>query len=420
MTTVEGALLGVYAYVVGWWVVRYGMVALALRWLDSLTLRSPRYDQPDPPLVSAIIPARNEERELAGCLASVQAQSYPNLEILVVDDRSTDRTGAIARAMAAEDGRVRALSVASLPEGWTGKSHALHVAAAQARGEWLWFLDADTRHEPASLAIVLEYARAHGAALASLLPEMRCVSFWERAVQPLMGVVLMRSFPLFLVNRDGFPLAFANGQFILIRRSAYDAVGGHAAVRDRFVEDIHLARRVKALGLPIRVAIGVGISSTRMYSSLPELIRGWSRILYDAVGRRALPLLWKIVEPLIFTQTVFAASALAVVLLALGRRDAYSLGLLGLALLHLVLQYAVMVRFYRLQSPKLARATLWYPLAVFVSDWILLQALRMCWTGRVRWRGTEYGPAERAVPVNPVRSAPRSDRRTAADGRRSG
>src|SRR5262249_12933295 len=149
----------------------------------------------------AIIPAKDEEAALGDCLASVQSQTYPNLEILVVDDRSTDGTAAIVRRAAASDPRIRLISINHLPPGWTGKTHALHVASAQARGEWSWFLDANTRHHPDCLAIVLNYARTHDAALASLVPEMRCESFWERAVQPLAGIVLMRSFPLFLVNR---------------------------------------------------------------------------------------------------------------------------------------------------------------------------------------------------------------------------
>ena len=126
----------------------------------------------------------------------------------------------------------RLIAIEELPAGWTGKTHALHVAAGEAAGEWFWFLDADTRHAPECLSIVLEYARAHGAALASLIPEMRCETVWEAVVQPLEGIVLMRSFPLFLVNRDTSPRAFANGQFILIHRPAYEAAGGHFAVRD--------------------------------------------------------------------------------------------------------------------------------------------------------------------------------------------
>ena len=111
-----------------------------------------------------------------------------------------------------------------------------------ANGQWLLFLDADTLHAPESLEIMMEFARSHGAVLASLLPELRCETFWERVVQPLAAITLMQSFPLHAVNNDRSPLAFANGQYILIERTAYDAAGGHQGVRDRFVEDIAIAQ----------------------------------------------------------------------------------------------------------------------------------------------------------------------------------
>ena len=160
------------------------------------------------------------------------------------------------------------LTIEELPPGWTGKTHALHRAVAEASGEWLWFLDADTLHAPDGLSILMEYGRAEGAAMVSLLPELRCETFWERVVQPLGGIVLMQSFPLHVVHRDDSPLAFANGQYILIRRDAYDDAGGHEAVKDRFVEDIALADRVKRKGYRIRVALIRGIVTCRMYASL--------------------------------------------------------------------------------------------------------------------------------------------------------
>jgi glycosyltransferase involved in cell wall biosynthesis len=318
---------------------------------------------------------------------------------LVVDDRSTDRTAEIARAAAAADPRVRLISIEDLPPGWTGKTHALHVSAREARGEWYWFLDADTRHEPDSLSIVLEYARSHDAALASILPEMRCESFWEEVVQPLAGIVLIQSFPLFWVNDPRSKLAFANGQYILIRRDAYDASGGHEAVRDRFVEDIYLAKNVKAAGYAIRTAIAPEIGSTRMYTSLPQLIRGWSRILYDALGRNPRKLLVQGLDPLFFSQSAHVALVVALVLLAIGRRDPFTWWLLGLSVAHHLLAYTVLRRLYVLSVPR-TRHVWWYPVAGIVLDVILYRAIQMCVTGRVTWRGTAYaGP-----------STPRGDR----------
>jgi glycosyltransferase involved in cell wall biosynthesis len=406
MTPSQQTLLWVYAAIIAIWPVRHAVIWLITRRLDILTPESPQYEGPEFPLVSAIIPAKDEERTLADCLASVGAQTYPNLEILVVNDRSTDGTAAIAGEFAAADPRVRVITIESLPHGWTGKTHALQVAADQARGDWFWFLDADTRHAPENLSIVLGYARAEGAALASVLPEMRCESFWENVVQPLAGIVLMQSFPLFLVNNDRSRLAFANGQYILIERSAYRAAGGHHAVRHWFVEDIGLAGRVKEAGRPIRVAVAQGIGSTRMYASLGQLVRGWSRILYDALGRNPWRLLGKLLDPLVFSQTAHVALAASLALLALGRSTPFALWLLGLSLAHHWLAYTVLRRLYRMSVPGRDYAA-WYPVANLVLDWILIRAIRSCLTGHVTWRGTAYGPSSavtRPIP-QPVSKA---------------
>jgi hypothetical protein len=407
MTPTERTILWIYIAVVAVWPIRYIVLSWALRRIDLLTPRSPRFEPPDAPLVTAIVPAKDEESSLGDCLASVCAQTYPNLEIIVVDDRSSDKTPEIARSFAESDSRVRVITITELPAGWTGKTHALQVASAEARGEWFWFLDADTRHAPENLAIVLEYARAQGAALASLLPEMRCETFWEQVVQPLAGIVLMQSFPLFWVNDDRMKLAFANGQYILIRRDAYAAAGGHEAVRDRFVEDIAMAGRVKALGLPIRVAVALGIGSTRMYASLGHLVRGWSRILYDALGRSPWRLLGKVIDPLVLSQSGHVALVAALVMLARGEAGPFPAWLLGLSLAHHALQYIVLKRLYVLSVPG-TRSVGWFPLANLVMDVILYRAIVMCLTGRVTWRGTAYGPSAAASRLvsSPAGEAP--------------
>jgi chlorobactene glucosyltransferase len=404
MTHTQQVILWAYAAIIVIWPIRHLVLWIFERKLDFLTPSSPRFEAPNPPLVTAIIPAKDEELTLSECLESVCAQTYPNLEVLVVDDRSTDATASIARGFAARDGRVRLISITELPEGWTGKTHALHVAAALARGEWFWFIDSDTRHTPDSLSIVMEYARARRVSMASLLPGLRCETFWERVVQPLLGIVLMQSFPPPFVNRSSSSVAFANGQYILIERSAYEAAGGHHAVRDRFVEDIYLARRVKATGRRIHLAMGREISSTRMYTSLPQLVHGWSRILYDALGRRLLPLVISALDPLIFSQTAHVALVAAVVMLALGVPGPFPLWLLGLSVVHHLFNASVLARVYRMSTPS-ARGVLWYPLAGLVLDWILFRAIAMCLTGRVTWRGTSYGPASTSTPLAP---SPRS------------
>lgn len=399
MSATERTILWVYAAIIAIWPIRHVALWWIFRQIDILTPSSPRLSTLDSPLVTAVIPAKDEEKTLPGCLDDVRRQDYPRLEIIVVDDRSTDGTGAIAQSAAANDPRVKVLTITDLPEGWTGKTHALQVAADQAAGDWLWFIDADTRHAPENLAIVMEYARSQGAEMASLLPEMRCESFWESVVQPLAGIVLMQSYPLFRVNNDRSPLAFANGQYILIHRSAYVAAGGHTAVRDRFVEDIALAGRVKALGLPVRVAVAREIGSTRMYSSLEQLVRGWSRILYDALGRNPWRLFGRLLDPLVFSQSGHVALVVAIVLLAAAPSRPFAWALLAMSVVHHALTYTVLRRVYHMSVPR-SRYVGWFPVANLVMDVILLRAIRMCLTGRVTWRGTDYGPA--VAPARPV------------------
>ncbi|HEV3120884.1 MAG TPA: glycosyltransferase family 2 protein [Isosphaeraceae bacterium] len=392
MTHTEQVIIWAYVAIIAIWPLRHFVLWLFERKLDFLTQRSPRFDAPNPPLVTAIIPAKDEELTLSECLESVCAQSYPNLEVLVVDDRSTDATASIAREFAARDPRVRLMSITELPAGWTGKTHALHSAAAAAQGDWFWFIDSDTRHTRDSLSIMMEYARSHRASMASLLPGLLCETFWEKVVQPLLGIVLMQSFPPPFVNRSSSRVAFANGQYILIERTAYEAAGGHYAVRDRFVEDIYMAKCVKATGRKIHLAMGREISSVRMYTSLPQLVRGWSRILYDALGRRPIPLVIAVLDPLIFSQTAHVALVCALVMLVVGVPGPFPIWLLGLSVVHHLFNASVLARVYRMSTPT-ARGVLWYPLAGLVLDWILFRAIAMCLTGRVTWRGTSYGPA---------------------------
>jgi len=390
MTGTQAAILWIYAAIIAIWPIRLLVLEIIVRRQEVLSTESPPYDHPHPPLVSAILPAKDEEANLAECLLSVCRQTYPNLEILVVDDRSTDRTGEIARGIAATDPRIRVFTIDRLPPGWTGKTHALHHAIPFARGHWLLFLDADTLHAPASLSIMMEFARSHGARLVSLLPELRCETFWEQVVQPLGAITLMQSFPLHAVHSLRSPLAFANGQYILTERAAYDAAGGHAAVRDRFVEDIAIAQRLKDLGLPIRVALVRGIVSCRMYASLDQLMKGWSRILFDALGRNPWRLIGKLLDPVIFCQSGHLALAAALVLLAIGHSPPFALSLASLSLIHHALMFLVFRRVYNMTVAH-SRYAPWFPIANLVVDLILLRSIRMCMTGNVSWRGTDYG-----------------------------
>jgi glycosyltransferase involved in cell wall biosynthesis len=227
------------------------------------------------PEVSVIIPARNEEASLGDCLQSLLTQAGVRYEIIVVDDGSTDHTRAIAESCSS----VRVISPGLLPEGWTGKNNAVVAGAAIAKGDWLLFTDADTVHLPGSLARALAEAKEHGVDMLSYSPEQIAITFWEKAVLPVVFAELASQYPPELVSDPASPIAAANGQYILIRRQVYEAVGGHRAIADNLLEDVALARAVKGVGGKLRFRYGSDAVRTRMYRNFRQLREGWTKNL---------------------------------------------------------------------------------------------------------------------------------------------
>ena len=229
------------------------------------------------PTLSVIIPARNEEACLGDCLHSLVAQSGIAFEIIVVDDHSTDRTREIAQSFPKE--QVRVIEAGPLPTGWTGKNHAVATGARSAHGEWLLFTDADTVHLAESLARAVAEVQEHNAELLSYSPEQIAVTFWEMATLPVVFAELARQYPPSIVSDPGSAVAAANGQFILIRRETYEAVGGHAAIAGEILEDVALARVVKRSGRKICFRYAPDAVRTRMYRNYPQLRDGWTKNL---------------------------------------------------------------------------------------------------------------------------------------------
>ena len=228
------------------------------------------------PLVSVVVPARNEEACLGSCLASLAAQQGVAWEILLVDDGSTDGTRSIAEGFPG----VRILAAGPLADGHSGKCNAVQSGANAARGEWLLFTDADTVHEPGSLARAVAEAEQHEVALLSYSPRQEVRGFWERAVMPVVFAELASRYRPREVCDPALPsVAAANGQYLLIRREAYDAVGGHASVAHTLLEDVELARAVKRSGKRIRFRYGGDAVRARMYRSFAELRDGWTKNL---------------------------------------------------------------------------------------------------------------------------------------------
>ncbi len=262
--------------------------------MDSSLPAAPQFTIPGflTPEVSIIVPARNEEACLGACLESLTAQTGVPFEIIVVDDGSSDRTREIAESFAG----VRLISPGSLPEDstgktWTGKNNAVVAGVRTARAQWLLFTDADTVHLPGSLSRALAEAKNERADLLSYSPEQVVVTFAERAVMPVIFAELAVQYPPRKVreqnsgqssrkgSRIGSGIAAANGQYILVRRAAYDAVGGHAAVATEILEDVALARLFRDAGQRVYFRYGGDAVRTRMYRNWPQLREGWTKNL---------------------------------------------------------------------------------------------------------------------------------------------
>lgn len=232
------------------------------------------------PKVSVCIPARNEETNIRRCVEAALRQDYPDFEVIVLDDRSTDSTLTLLKEIASRDSRLLPISGSDLPEGWAGKPHALYQASALAKGEWLCFVDADTFLAPNALSAVYAKAIKTQADLFTVMTKQILGSFWERTVMPLVMTALSVGFSPRKVNDPSRRDAVANGQFIFIKRSIYDLVGGHEKIKDQIVEDKALSENVKWNGHRLVVANGMQLISTRMYTSLETMWEGWTKNIY--------------------------------------------------------------------------------------------------------------------------------------------
>ncbi len=246
---------------------------------------------PSWPMVAVLVPARDEEANLRRCVTSLLAQDYPNFNVWVLDDASTDATPRILAELAAGEPRLHVIQGAPLPSGWLGKNWACHQLAGHVPTEihLLLFVDADTWHAPTMLRHAVAALQAYKADLLSVLPQQETRTLAEMLTVPLLPWALLSHFPLWLTRRLRWPrLSAAVGQHMLWRRSAYQRIGGHKAVRDEVAEDLALARRSSALGLRVLLATGRGEVFCRMYRTPAEAIAGFGKNLFAVFERRLL------------------------------------------------------------------------------------------------------------------------------------
>jgi hypothetical protein len=347
------------------------------------------------PTVSVIVPARNEEACLGACLESLEAQAGVGFEIIVVNDASTDHTREIAGSFP----RVRVVDADIPPSGWTGKNNAMAAGARFAGGEWLLFTDADTVHRPGSTARAVAEAKQHGAVLLSYSPEQEVHGFWEKAVMPVIFSELAATYQPSLVSDPRSPAAAANGQYILITREAYDAIGGHAAVSNSLLEDVALAKAAKASGRRIFFRFGGDAVRTRMYRSFTQLREGWTKnlaLLFPSPIRLAL---LRLTEFLLIAGGVAAAVAAAL----RGHYKPAAVAAILAASIYGFLLNRVRRAHFSWQANALSPAGL--PLFAY----LLLRSRLSHKQGRVRWKGRTYGSStNRAGTDALVRPAERS------------
>jgi chlorobactene glucosyltransferase len=243
----------------------------------------PREVLVSPPLVSVLIPARNEESNIRRILNSMIKQDYPNLEILVLDDNSTDATAQIVEKIMEKDSRIKLIKGAPLPAGWKGKCFACHQLSKIAKGSYFVFTDADTLHYPNSISGSLAALLKNNLDVTSIYPRQIAVTFSERMTVRFINLAILSFMPLILVKHTKGPFfSTAIGQFLLFKREAYEKTGGFESVKDEILEDINISKQVKRCGLKIMVYDGSDSIFCRMFTNLADVVKGFTRFIYAA------------------------------------------------------------------------------------------------------------------------------------------
>lgn len=385
-------LLGLVALI---WLTRHLDIQRAKREQIALTSRSYSGPPANPPMVSVLIAGKDEEANIERAVRSMLRQDYPNFELIVINDRSQDRTPSILESLKAQDqsGRLRVIHVAELREGWFGKNNAMREGVELARGEWLCFGDADCDHtSERSLSMAVRHAIENRADFFSLLPRLETRSFWERVIQPVAGALMVFWFHPKRVNDPDRPEAYANGAFMLMTRKCYEAIGGHEPVKTEVNEDMHMARIAKEKRQKLFVCQNEDLYTVHMYSGFGQIWRGWSRIFYGCFGtfRRLRVTLLMLLATNVFpyTSLLIAAGVFAFTGWPAGNPGWYWVG--GAAVIAVGMQLSLIARFYKISytNPWLAPT---FILGALVCIGMLVNAmLKLNGRTPVTWRGTTY------------------------------
>jgi cellulose synthase/poly-beta-1,6-N-acetylglucosamine synthase-like glycosyltransferase len=329
---------------------------------------------PNEPLVSVIIPARDEAHIIERTARAFLAQTYTNLEVIVVNDRSADGTGDIVRAI--DDDRLTVIDGVEPPAGWMGKPWALHQGSRAARGELLLFVDADLIYAPPALAAAVAVLQTRSVALLSLFPYLEMRGFGEIASMPMMTMVFFTFIPTWISNRTRFArLAVGGGTGNLVVREIYEKSGGHEALSDAVVDDIALARLIRRSGWKTETIRADDLVSLRMYRGLREVIDGFTKNTFSALGRNYVAGLLVVtgcvvfhILPYVLALTGDAISIVTIVIISLTR-----------------------VILFRSLRYRLDAALFLHPIMAAIWTWIFLRSI---WLTGIRrkllWRGRTY------------------------------
>lgn len=343
------------------------------------------------PFVSILVPARNEEANIEACVTSLAAQDYPNFEIIILDDESTDKTWNILKRMALKYRRLRIIKGKQLPQGWIGKPWACHQLFLASRGELLLFTDADTRHDPMSLKKAVSAFYAEGADFLTALPREETHTLAEKLTIPIMPFGISSFFPMKIAQQSSLPaLSISVGQFMLFRREALEEIGGFEAIRICVLDDVEMGRRIKAAGLEWRIVDATSLVSCRMYASLEEVFAGFSKNLFATFSRNIL-----VYVPIwIWLSIVFLLPVVIVGLAFAGwiiSKEVLSVSFLTI-ILSLILWGITHVRF---RYP--VYLTFLYPLSVFLWVLMAIRSMIMTIAGQNVWKGRTVDVALESV-----------------------
>lgn len=353
------------------------LVILSNLWI---LMRSRRHPAPlDFPKVSILVPVRNEEKNIAACVHSLLAQDYPDFEVIVIDDQSSDTTRAILAQIAEGAPQLKILDGSPPSEGWLGKNWACFQLAQQAEGDLLLFTDADTFHKPLTLRAVVTALMGEQADLLTGFPRQVMHSWGERLLVPFFTWAFYCFNPLVISYRLRLPaLSDAVGQMMLFRRQAYQTIGGHNQIKDSIIDDLALARRIKAAGMRWRVAYVADLIHCRMYRGSREALDGFTKNFFAAFDFRFLGFVLGF-----FWIAVMFWEPLAVLLLSLlGRAPQAQIDELGLCIGLSTLLWLIP---YGVQRVPVALAFI-YPLTLLANEVAAFQSLRLSLSGRLTWK----------------------------------